>query len=123
MKKFLILILLLVFIISSIILFLILKYIDPFNSNNIIIFSFILSFFLFVSTFFTLLLYFIKKVHYRWQVLLNHISSSFRQGSFIAMFLMWLAYFENIWVPIYFSSFLLLILLVFLELFIQNIYN
>jgi len=123
MKNFLILILLLVFIISSIIIFLILNYIDPFNSNNLILFSFVFSSFLFVSTFFTLILYFIKKIHYRWQVLLYHIRSSFRQASFIAWFIMWLIYFENIWVPIYFSSFLLCILLVFLELFIQNIYT
>jgi len=123
MKNFLILILLLVFIISTIIIFLILNYIDPFNSNNIILFSFIFSFFLFVSTFFTLILYFIKKIHYRWQVLLHHISSSFRQGALISLFFIWLAYFENIWVPIYFSSFLFFVLLVFLELFIQNIYT
>lgn len=123
MKKFLLLILFLVFVISWLILFLELKYIDPTNSNNLIIISFLLSFFLSISTFFTLVLYFIKKIHYRWQVLINHISSSFRQWSFISLFIMWLLYFEKIWVPLYFSWILLSILLVFLELFIQNIYD
>jgi len=122
MKNLLILILLLVLIISSIIIFLILNYIDPFNSNNIILFWFLISFYLFISTFFTLILYFIKKIHYRWQVLIHHISSSFRQWTFISLYFIWLAYFENIGVPIYFSAFLLFILLVFLELLIQNIY-
>ncbi len=123
MKNFLLLILLLVFIISWIIIFLTLNYIDPFSSNNIIIFSFLFSLFLFISTFFTLLLFFIKKIHYRWQVVLGHINSSFRQSSFIAIFFIWLGFFENIWVPIYFSSFLLIILIIFVELFIQNIYT
>jgi len=123
MKNFLIILLILVFIISWLIIILILNYIDPFSSNNIIIFSFLISFFLFISTFFTLILYFIKKVHYRWQVVLNHISSSFRQSSFIAFFIIGIGLFERMWIPLYFSAILLFILLLFLELFIQNIYD
>lgn len=123
MKNLLLLIIFSVFIVSLLIIILILNYIDPFNSNNIIIISFLLSLFLSISTFFTLLLYFIKKIHYRWQVVLNHINSSFRQSSFISIFFILLWVFERIGVPIYFSSFLLFILFIFLELFIQNIYN
>jgi hypothetical protein len=70
-----------------------------------------------------LIFYFIKKIHYRGEVLVNHISSSFRQWFFISIFLIWLAIFYRIGVPIYFTWFLLLVLLLFLELFIQNIYN
>lgn len=123
MKTFLILIILSVFIISLLLLILIISYINPFTSNNIIIYSFLLSLFLFISTFFTLILFFIKKIHYRWQVVINHISSSFRQASLIAVFFILLGFFEKIGVPIYFSSLLLFILLLFFELFIQNIYS
>jgi len=121
MKNILIIILFLVFLISSVIIILILNYIDPFTANNIIIYSFLFSIFLSISTFFTLIIYFIKKVHYRGQVVINHISSSFRQSWFIAMFFIGLWFFEKIWVPIYFSAFLLFILLLSIELFIQNI--
>ena len=123
MKNFLIILILLVFIISWLMIFLILNYIDPFISNKIILFSFFVSVYFFISTFFTLILYFIKRIHYRWQVLLNHISSSFRQSSFIAIFIIGLWFFINMWTPIYFSSFLLFVLLIFLELFIQNIFT
>ena len=122
MKNFLLLILVILFILTGLILFLELKYIDPFISNKIIIWSFLLSLFFFISSFFTLLLYFFKKIHYRWQVLINHIISSFRQASFISLFFMILGYFIRIGIPIYFSAFLLFILFLFLELFIQNIY-
>lgn len=122
MKSFLLIILLLVFIVSMLILILTLKYIDPFTTNKWIIISLIASFILSISSLLSLIFYFIKKVHYRGEVLVNHISSSFRQGFLIAVFFVCLGIFERIEVPIYFAWFLLFILILFLELFIQNIY-
>jgi hypothetical protein len=121
MKNFVLLILLLVFITSSFTILLIAKYIDPFSVSTGIILSFLLSIILSISTFFSLIFYSIKKIHYRWQVLLSHISSSFRQWFFIATFVIWVWLFIRMWVPIYFSWLLFFILLISIESFIQNI--
>lgn len=122
MKWFLLIVLSLVSLISILILILTLKYIDPFTANKWILISLIISFVLLISSVLALIFYFIKKIHYRWEVLVNHIISSLRQWFFIAIFFVWLAIFERIGVPIYLSWFLLFILIFFLELFIQNIY-
>ncbi len=122
MKNFLLILLWLVFIISMLILILIIKYIDPFNSNLGIIIFFISSFILSISSIIALIFYFIKKIHYRWEVLVNHIVSSFRQGFFISLFFVWLWLFQRIGVPFFFSGLLLFILILFLEFFIQNIF-
>ncbi len=123
MKNILLIILILLFIVSSLILILTLKYINPFTANMGIIISMIISFILSISSVLSLIFYFIKKIHYRWEVLINHIISSFRQAFLISLFFVWLIIFYKIGVPIYFSWFLLFILLLFFELFIQNIYN
>lgn len=123
MKNILLIILILLFIVSSLILILTLKYINPFTANMGIIISMIISFILSISSILSLIFYFIKKIHYRWEVLINHIISSFRQAFLISLFFVWLIIFYKIGVPIYFSWFLLFILLLFFELFIQNIYN
>ncbi len=121
-KGLLLIFLFLVFIVSAIMMILILKYIDPYTANWIVIFAFFASFILGITTFLALVFYFIKKVHYRGEVLTTHLSSSFRQGLFIAIFFVWFGIFERIWVPLLFTALLFSALLIFLELFIQSIF-
>ena len=120
-KRFILLIVLTIFFISSFSFFIILNYLNPFEykiiSIALIIFTFILS----VSSFFCVFLYFFKKIYYRWEVFLLHVLSSFRQWFFISLFLVWLVVFRIIWVNLYWTWFLLFILLLFLELLMQNL--
>ncbi len=122
-KGLLLIFLFLVFIVSTIMITLILKYIDPYTANGIVLFSLFSSFILGITTFLALIFYFIKKVHYRWEVLTTHLTSSFRQGLFIAIFFVWLWIFERIGVPLVFTAVLFSTLLIFLELFIQSIFS
>ena len=122
-KGLLLIFLFLVFIISTIMIILILKYIDPFTANAVVFFAFFASFLLGITTFLALIFYFIKKVHYRWEVLTTHLSSSFRQWLFMAIFFIWLGVFERLGVPLLFTALLFSTLLLFLELFIQSLFS
>ncbi len=108
---------------SAIIIFLILSYIDPFVSNKLVVFSLLISIFLLIATFFTLAFYLFKKIHFRGQVYMIHISSSFRQGVFIASFVIIVWVFKRLGVPLLLSSGLLFISIFFLELFINNVFQ
>lgn len=120
-KKLLLLLLYLVFFLSTITVGLILLYIDPYMSNDFVIVSLLVSLILSISSILTAVLYFIKKVHYRWQVLSSHLNASMRQAFFVVAFLFGIAFFIRLEVPFYISSLLLLIFLVFSELLIQNV--
>ena len=122
-KGLLLIFLFLVFIISTIMIILILKYIDPYTANGIVLFSLFLSFLLAITTFLALIFYFVKKIHYRGEVLTTHLSSSFRQGLFVAIFFIGLGVFERLGVPMVFTAILFSALLIFLELFIQNVFS
>lgn len=122
-KGLLLIFLFLVFIISTIMIVLILKYIDPYTANSVVLFSLFFSILLWITTLLALVFYFIKKVHYRWEVLTTHLSSSFRQGLFVAIFIIGLWVFERLGVPLLFTAFLFSALLIFLELFIQSVFS
>lgn len=120
-KSFLLLVIFLIFIFSSITFYMIMNYLDPYINKIVsigfITFTFILS----ISTFFTLFLFFIKKIHYRWRVEIFHIKSSFRQWFFISILFCWIVIFKVLNGPIIVLWFLLFLILSFLELFIQNL--
>jgi len=122
-KKFLLLLIILVFITSLITLLLIIKYVNPYSMDNIILWFLAMSFILSVSSFFTFIFYIIKKIHYRWEVLINHISSSFRQGFLISIYLLALLLFYRLEIPLVLSSIILFLLLLIFEIFFQNIFN
>ncbi len=120
-KRLLILILIIMFVISTITFVLILKYLDPYE-NKIMAVSFLtLSFMLSVTSFFSVVLYFVKKIYFRWEVFLSNVLISFRQAFFFASFFLGLAIFLNIWTPILRSGSLLFVMLVFIELLIKNL--
>ena len=120
-KRFILLIIFTIFFISSLSLFLILNYLNPFEHRFIAIVFVIITFVLSVSSFFSLFLYFFKKIYYRWEVFLSHVLSSFRQWFFISIFFIWIVFFKVVWVDLLLTWFLLFVLLLFLELFIQNL--
>jgi hypothetical protein len=120
-KSFLLFIIFLIFIFSSSTFYMIINYLDPYI-NKIISISFIgFTFILSIATFFTLILFFVKKIHYRWRVELFHVKSSFRQWLLISLFAIWIVIFKILDAPIFVLAFLLISILSFLELFIRNL--
>lgn len=120
-KRLLLLIILFILIISSISFYFILNYLDPYEYKIISIIFIIFSFILMVSSFFTLILFFLKKVYYRWNIYIHNVINSFRQWFFISLYMIWLIIFNNIWAWIIWTWFLFFIFLFFIELLIQNI--
>lgn len=120
-KKFLLLIVFMIFASSLATFILMLNYTDPYKNIFFSLFAISFSFILLVSSFLTFPIYFIKKIHYRWETLFSHIIYSFRQAFFFSVFLVSLALFNYIWIPITIIWFLSASILIFLELFLQNI--
>jgi len=122
-KRFLLFVITLIFIISFLTVILILKYLDPYTSNYMPITFLSISFLLTISSFISLVLYFIKKIYFRWNIGLYSVKTSFRQGFFMSLLIFFLIVFKIFWVWILMTSFLLLVFFSFLELFIQNLEN
>ncbi len=120
-KRFLLFIIFIIFIFSSVTFILILNYLDPYEYKVMGLSSIIFTFILWISTFFTMVLYFLKKIHYRWRVYLYHVLTSFRQWFFISIFILALIFFNILGASIILTWFVLFIILSFLELFIQNL--
>lgn len=120
-KKILLLVLLSIFIISWLNLILIFNYLDPYRNETISFLSFLTMFFLFVTSFFSIILYIIKKVYYRWEVFLSHILSSLRQAILITILIISIWVFFSLWVLSYSTILLSFFILILLELLFQNI--
>ena len=120
-KSFLLLVIFLIFVFSSITFYMILNYLDPYSNKLLSIFFIAFTFILSVSTLLSLILFFIKKIHFRWRVEIFHVKSSFRQWLLIAIYFIGLIIFNILNAPVIILWFLFFILLVFLELFIQNL--
>lgn len=122
-KRFLLFIIFIIFVFSLITFVLILNYLDPYQYKVTAIVSITFAFVLWVSTFLTIIFYFFKKIYYRWRVYVYHVLTSFRQGFFVSLFFVWLILFNLMWASLIVTWLLLLIILIFLELFIQNLEN
>jgi len=120
-KRFLLFIIFIIFVLSLITFILILNYLDPYEYKITSIISIVFTFMLWVSTFLTIILYFFKKIYFRGRVYVYHVLSSFRQWFFISMFILSMIYFNILWASLIITWFLLLLILMFLELFIQNL--
>lgn len=119
-KKFFLLIILSMFFISSLTLFLILNYLDPYRDEVVSIFTLTFSITLFITSFFSIIFYIFKKVYYRGEVFLSHIFSSLRQAFFLAIFILWIILFKIIWVFSFVTILLFAIILIFIEMIFQN---
>lgn len=120
-KRFLLFIIFIMFVFSLVTFILILNYLDPYEYKTTAIISIIFTFILWISTFFSIFLYFIKKIYFRGRVYVYHVLSSFRQGFFISIFALALIFFNILSVSLILTWVVLLIILMFLELFIQNL--
>lgn len=120
-KQFLILIILTIFIVSSLSFFLILNYMDPFVTPKIAVSFLTITFFAWVSSFLSLIIYFFKKIHYRWEVYMYHIKTSFRQAVLFTLFILSSIVFYIFKAPMFITVSLLFILFLFLELFIGSL--
>ena len=120
-KRFLLLIIFIMFLFSLITFILIINYLDPYQYKIFALISIIFTFILWLTSLITIILYFIKKIYYRWRVYLYHVLSSFRQWFFFSLFMLFMIFFYWLGVPILLTWVLLLIIVTFLELFIQNL--
>jgi len=120
-KNFLLFIVFLILVFSSITFYMIINYLDPYVNKILSISLIIFTVFISISSLFCLILFFIKKIHYRWEVEIFHIKSSFRQWTLVSIFFIWVVVFNILNAPILILSFLFLLILIFLEIFIQNL--
>ena len=120
-KRLLLLIILTMCIISSITTILILNYLDPYINTIMSVVFLSFSFILSVSCFSTIVLYMIKKIHYRGDVYIYHVLTSFRQWLFISLFFIWLIVFHKLGAPLFITWGLLFVMFVFFDLFLKNI--
>lgn len=119
-KRFLLFIIFIIFLVSLTTMILILNYVDPFEFELIWLSSLIFSYIMTISCFFTIFLYFLKKIYYRWNVFIYHVLASFRQWFLISIFTASLIYFYNIEASIIITWIILFIILFLLEIFIQS---
>lgn len=122
-KRFLLLIILFIFLFSLVTFYLILNYLDPLEYQTIGIVFIVFTFLLWLSSLFALIIYFFKKIYFRWKVYLSNVLSSFRQWFFFSLYLLWLIIFKILWASLLVTWFLFFVFILFLELFIQNITN
>lgn len=122
-KRFLLLIIFVMFLFTTGSFFVIINYLDPYQNLILWLITLIFSFLFSLSSFFSLIIYFIKKIYHRGNVYIFHVLESFRQGFFIGLFILGVLSFLSLWVLNFLTFFLLFIILFFLELFLQNIWE
>jgi len=120
-RRFLLLVLFLIFIISFTTFLMIFNYLDPYENKVIGIVTMVIAFFFSVASISTIFLYGFKKIYFRWEVYIHHLMTSFRQWLMIAVFFLWVWVFASIGAPIFISWLLLFIILACIELFIKNL--
>jgi hypothetical protein len=101
--------------------FIILNYLDPYQNIIISLTLISLTFIFTITGFWTVLLFFIKKIHHRWEVDLFHVKTSFRQSFLFSLFLIWLIILNYINAPLLIQGTLLFLIIALIELFIENL--
>ena len=113
--------LVLIFFTSTISLFLLLYYMDPESNLKVAIVTISIATFLSLCSIFTIIIYFFKKIYYRWDVYMSNLNSSFRQWMFLSCWILWTIVFYSIWVYNIKTVSLLLLTLLLIELVFQSI--
>ncbi len=103
--------------------FAVLHYFDPYIFPLLAISLLSISFLLCQVSFCTFILYFCKKIYYRWEVHLFHVGSSLRQSFLCWLWIIAMISIISIGLPLLISSICLCILLLSFELFIQSFYE
>ena len=96
-------------------------YFDPYAYKILALFLLGLSFTWFFWWIMTLLLYFIKKIYFRGDIGIYHVLSSMRQSLLVCVMIMGSVYIYGLWIPMLVPLLLIAALIVFFELFIQNL--
>lgn len=120
-RRVVLLIILFIAIICAMSLFSLLLYFDPYDYKILAIILLLLSFFGSAWWILTLILYFIKKIYFRWDIWMFHILSSLRQAVLTCVMIWGIVYIISLWIPAMLPIILLMTLLMFFELFIQNL--
>lgn len=113
--------LLVIFLTSSVSMMLLFYYMDPESNLKIAYITNWVATFLSISSLLSLLIYFFKKIYYRWEMYLYHLNSSLRQAIFLTSYIMWIIIFNNIWVLNIKTASLLLVPIIFIEILFQSI--
>lgn len=113
--------LVIIFFISSLSLLLLLYYMDPETNLSVAIVTISVASFLTICSIITILIYFIKKIYYRWEMFLSYLNSSLRQWIFLSVWIIWTIVFYSIWVYNIKTIWLLLFTLILVELVFQTI--
>lgn len=126
MKKNMILFIIFLIMLINIITFgLIFNFWDPLRGTEevqrLALISISTTFILWLSSFFGLIIYFTKKLWYKWEIYVKNIFSSFRQGFFLSLLLSALIYFNSIWILEIKTISLCLIIVVLLEFTFKNL--
>ncbi len=96
-------------------------YMDIESNFKIAIGSMFIASFLFLSSILTLLIFFLKKIYYRWEVYISNLNSSLRQSILLTSFILWLLLFNATWIFNWATASLLFLVMLFLELVFQSI--
>lgn len=120
-KKILLFTLLFIFFVSFITGLLILFFLDPYRDVMISLITIGITGVLFGTSFFSLALYFFKKVYYRGEVFMDHIFSSMRQAFLLTSFFIGLGVFSYMEIFHFSTIFLYIIILLFFEMIFQNL--
>jgi hypothetical protein len=122
-KRFLLLVIFIIFLFSWITFIFIFNYLDPYKYKILAMISIIFTSVLWLSSLLTIILYFFKKIYFRWEVYIYHVLSSFRQWFLVSLFVLFIIFLNSVWASLLLTWGLSLIIFIFLELFIQNLEN
>lgn len=124
-KNAILFIIFLIMILNAITFLLILFYWDPFKWTETVqkiwLASFIWTFTVFLSCFLWIVIYFIKKTWYSWEIYIKNIFSSLRQGFLISVSTAIFIYFEKLWIFELKTVSLILLIWILLELTFKNL--
>jgi hypothetical protein len=98
----------------------VIKYVDPYEYQAIGTLALLFTYVFWLSSILAIILYFFKKIYYRWNVWIEHILTSFRQAFLICVFFLILILFNYYEAPLVITWILAFIVLFCLELFVKK---
>lgn len=119
-RRFLLFIMFILSLICLLTFILVINYVDPYEYQAIGVTALAFTFVLWFSSLLALIIYFFKKVHYRWDVGVAHVLNSFRQWFLVSVFFLILVFFNYYWAPVGITAGLAFIVLFCLELFVKS---
>lgn len=120
-RRVILLIILIITLLSGMSLMSLLWYFDPYVYRVAAVLLWTFCFIWFIWGWVTLILYFVKKIYYRWDIGIYHVLSSMRQAFLFSLMILWIVYVIWLWIPILLPIILIIALIIFFELFIQNL--